>query len=70
MLSVGLKHLALKNKVRNIIGIIDIRSDFVETIKDLLEKVQNSFADENRNLLLAIIIDLYIDDLIYNQKDF
>ncbi len=70
LLSVGLKHLALKNKVRNSIGTIDIKSDFVETIKDLLEKVQNAFTEENRNLLLAIIIDLYIDDLIYNQKDF
>lgn len=70
LLSVGLKHLALKNKVRNSIGTIDIKSDFVETIKNLLEKVQNGFTEENKNLLLAIIIDLYIDDLIYNQKDF
>jgi len=28
------------------------------------------FTEEKRNLLLAIIIDLYIDELIYNQKDF
>ncbi len=70
LLSVGIKHLALKNKIRSYIGTIDIKSDFVETIKDLLAKVINKFQRESRNLLLAIIIDLYIDDLIYNQKDF
>jgi len=70
LLSVGIKHLALKNKVRSYIGAIDIKSDFVETIKTLLDKVTRAFSDEKRNLLLAIIVDLYIDDLIYKQKDF
>lgn len=70
LLSVGIRHLALKNKIRNYIGTIDTKSDFVKTIEDLLANVENVFQEENRNLLLAIIIDLYIDDLIYNQKDF
>ena len=69
-MSVGIRHLALKNKIRSSIGTIDIKSDFVETIKSLLDKVTSIFTNEKRNLLLAIIVDLYIDDLIYNQKDF
>lgn len=70
LLSVGIKHLSLKNKIRAYIGDIDIKSDFVETIKNLWETVSVVFTEEKRNLLLAIIIDLYIDELIYNQKDF
>lgn len=70
LLAVGIRHLALKNKIRSCIGTIDTKSDFVKTIEDLLANVENVFQEENRNLLLAIIIDLYIDDLIYNQKDF
>ena len=70
LLSVGIKHLSLKNKIRAYIGNIDIKSDFVETIKSLWENVSKVFIEEKKNLLLAIIIDLYIDDLIYNQKDF
>ena len=70
LLSVGIKHLSLKNKIRAYIGDIDIKSDFVETIKNLWETVLEVFTEEKRNLLLAIIIDLYIDELIYNQKDF
>lgn len=69
LLSISLKHLALKNKIKNIIGEIDVESDPTVTIKLLYEKVNRIIPEENKSLLFAIIIDLYIDDLIYSQRN-